>query len=822
MANVISHHSDEDVRIPFLPLFILAACLAGCSGGGGSDSPPPPDNPAPLPQLSVDDATVGEAEGTVAVIVRATGERTDEDISVSYATADVTATNGVDYMSRSGTLEFSPEQSEQIIEVDILDDDETELNERFELRLDTPQGAGIADGVGVVTIDDDDGDFRACGEPESPGGSVSEPLLWKDCEAGTWHFRAGAPAGESRSIEGVVASAEAFSDITPRNLEPADTLDTSDPARIVFSFAIAAPNEDGFSFVAADNADSCFELSVPADATVFVGSSRLAMTGSFDLATLDTAEVDCAPPPAEPGPMNVVVVFTDDQRFDTLQYMPNVNTRLKPKGVTFENAYVPTPLCCPARASTYSGGFLAQNTGVLDNEDPNGGRDRFDDRVNLGTRLQEAGYKTMFIGKWLNDYPLAVPYVPPGWDTFAGRAVWATGADWSQFEYLVGSTGPSSGTGKRMDASGQHHVYFERDRIVQFLLDNPDDEPFFVFWATTPPHPPATPADGDEVAFTDFTFRGRGYGETDLSDKSPWLQRFNGEFEFTGDEGVRLQLQSMLSVDDSIGWILDTLAARDKLDDTVLIITSDNGYMWGEHGLWGKNFAYEESIRVPLLVVMPGIEPRTDEHLVSAVLDLGPTLYDVAGVSGASDGRSLLPLLRDAGVEWRDELFFEKYGTVTWANGSWAGLRQNKWKYIQYWPGDEELYDLNADPYELENQAGNSAHAQVRTSMAARVEELVGLSIKPGFGMPDGVVGEPYEYDFATWGGRPPYDWEVETGALPEGLALEADSGTITGTPLSAGISTFSLRVTSSDLASQANRRKTFVSRELTVEVTGS
>src|SRR5690606_34310215 len=150
---------------------------------------------------------------------------------------------------------------------------------------------------------------------------------------------------------------------------------------------------------------------------------------------------------------------------------------------------------------------------VLDNTPPNGGMQAYDDTVNIGTRLQEAGYQTMFVGKWLNDYIQHVPYVPPGWDSWAGRAEWATLGAWWDFRYTAGSTGKSSGTGSQVRSSGQYHVDFERDQAIKFIENASSDKPFFVFWSTTPPHAPMLPDIPDQDAFADFTFRGRGYGE---------------------------------------------------------------------------------------------------------------------------------------------------------------------------------------------------------------------------------------------------------------------------------------------------------------------
>jgi len=524
-------------------------------------------------------------------------------------------------------------------------------------------------------------------------------------------------------------------------------------------------------------------------------------------------------PPTPPGPMpqyNVVVIFTDDQRFDTLEEMPVLASRLLPNGVNFTNAYVPTPLCCPARVSTYTGGYLAQNTGVLNNRYPNGGVRVFDDTINIGTLLQGAGYRTMFIGKWQNDYPDVAPYIPPGWDRFVARNVLATQVDWSNFGYVAGSSNQNSSTGAELSGAGRYHVYFEQDQILNFITAPAAEEPFFVFWATTGPHSPAQPAPGDQNAFADFKYRGRASGETDLTDKPQWVLDEQGKVrEFQGDSAVRAQLQSMLSVDRSIGVILDQLEAQGVLDETVIIFTSDNGFMWGEHGIWGKNKAFEESIKVPLLIVMPGIERRVESKLASAVLDLGPTVFDIAGLPDqGTDGTSLVPLLNDPGIPWRKELFYEKYAEGKRSDALWVGLRDGKWKYVHYWTGEEELYDLTADPFELENLAAQAARKTVLERLRRKAAAQQGVAIKPVYGWASAYArqGEPYTHQFEAWGGAEPFVWEVDSGELPPGIRLNASTGRLSGIPTATGSWEFRVRVADSKVARQAGRPRAHIS----------
>ena len=517
--------------------------------------------------------------------------------------------------------------------------------------------------------------------------------------------------------------------------------------------------------------------------------------------------------------MNVLVVMTDDQRFDTIAAMPNLS-RLADQGVRFTNAYMPSPLCGPSRASLFSGGFLTQNTLVLENNAPNGGARAFNDKANLGSMLQGVGYRTAFIGKWVNGYEGMGRYVPPGWTRWVGRHSYATTTSWFNFEYVLGSsTQYASGTGSLV-GSQKYTTYYERDQVLAFLEQGKaSSQPFFILWSPSAPHAQATPAPEDATAYPGYVYRGRGYGETDLSDK-PWWVRYSTDPD-GNDEFVRKQRRTLLGVDRSFGAIVDRIAQHGKLDNTLIIYTSDNGYMWGEHGLWGKDKAYEESSRVPLVVVMPGVAPRQETRLVAPMLDIGPTVLQLAGVARKTDGASLVPLLRNPGTAtWRNTMFFEKTSSGAYTNAVWAGIRNQRWKYIRYWTGEEELYDLVNDPYELVSRHRDPALATLKASLWSQTSPRLGLAAIPVRSFPTARVGVPYGYQLETWGGKAPFTWHVSGGQLPPGLTLDASSGDIRGTPLASGTYAFAVRVTDSSYATQARKARTFVTRQMKITVT--
>ena len=511
---------------------------------------------------------------------------------------------------------------------------------------------------------------------------------------------------------------------------------------------------------------------------------------------------------------NIVFVLTDDQRWDTMWAMPIVRETLTSRGVEFENAYVTTPLCCPDRASTLSGGFYAHNTGVLTNRLPNGGVSKFNDADTIAVSLQRAGYRTALIGKYMNGYPRIAPYIPPGWSRFV---VTANEYSWFDFTVAIGSSGSVPGHGE-IERHGQYLTDYHLDRALEFMGDG-DDEPFFLFFSTHAPHGPATPAPGDEKLFDGWHHRGRSYNEADVSDKPEFIQRKvrqnrtkaqKGTLDLNHtDEFARRQLRSLQAVDRAVGALVHKLEELGKLDETVFIFTSDNGFLWGEHWIWGKNRPYEESIRIPLIIVAPGVGAGTSDHLVAANLDIGATVLDLADIDAPTEGRSLMPLLRGEDPEdWRTDIFLESYVEYSAFVGLLTrdadGARQ--WKYIENATEDVELYDLAADPFEEVNIANDPVHAALIRSLKSRVDESRKIMILKD-DIPAGIQGQPYAYQLRTWGGEPPYVWtELPRRGLPEGLTLNPETGGISGVPTRSGKTRSRIQVEDASIA--LHRRK--------------
>ncbi|MDP9296697.1 MAG: sulfatase [Actinomycetota bacterium] len=424
-----------------------------------------------------------------------------------------------------------------------------------------------------------------------------------------------------------------------------------------------------------------------------------------------------------PAPPNLVLIVTDDQRWDTLFAMPNVRHLLGDHGVTFSNAFVTTPVCCPARTSMLTGQY-SRHTGVLDNQGPHGGAPAFSDRSTLATWLSGAGYETALVGKYLNGYPqLGRCYIPPGWSEWDAIA---TGPFDHYYNYSLSENGRLVPYGAQ---PADYQTTVLADRSKAFIAQA--NRPFFLYFAPSAPHRPANPAPQDVGAFDPPPpFHPPSYDERNISDK-PW----DGSVPPLDPErmeeiaGIREHmLESLRSLDRTIGGIVGAIQAKGVLDNTVIAFTSDNGFLWGEHRLVSKAWPYEESIRVPLVFRVPWVAEgagRTDPHLALNI-DLASTFSELAGVKPGlpQDGRSLVPLLRGQDTSWRHAFDVEWLGRDLSSRGGTApyeGLRTNRYVYVEYTNGWRELYDLRRDPAELRNLAEDPKARALRSRLAARL-----------------------------------------------------------------------------------------------------
>ena len=329
---------------------------------------------------------------------------------------------------------------------------------------------------------------------------------------------------------------------------------------------------------------------------------------------------------------NIVLVVTDDQRWDTLWAMPTVQRELVGKGVTFTNAFVVNPLCCPSRASILTGRY-SHSTGVYTNVPPHGGFASFRDGSTVATWLRRAGYRTGYFGKYLNGY--RGTYVPPGWHR------WVALTSLGYYRYGLNVDGKIDGTRNR--------TWYSTDRLANaaaaFIRSRRG--PLFLVFAPFAPHRPATPAVRHEGAFADLDrWQPSSYNEADVSDKPAWLQAKRLRAAGADDAFRRRQYESLLAVDQGIATIVRALTETRRLRNTVILITSDNGYLWGEHRLVDKAVPYEESIRVPLVVRYDRLAaPARIETRPALNIDLAPT---IAAVRRREDAESRRPTLAAA------------------------------------------------------------------------------------------------------------------------------------------------------------------------------
>ncbi len=439
---------------------------------------------------------------------------------------------------------------------------------------------------------------------------------------------------------------------------------------------------------------------------------------------------------------NVLVILSDDLRWDALGYAgnPHVKTpnidRLAAEGVHFANAFCTTSLCSPSRASILSG-LYAHTHGVLNNftEYPT-------TLPSFPRALQAAGYETAYIGKYHmgeeNDEKR------PG------------------FDYFVTHKGQGKYFDTEFNVDGQRRVVpgYYTHVVTQMAVDwlnRPRDRPWMLMLGHKAPHSFYIPEPKYEHAFDDIDVR---YPDSafHLDDKPAWIKQrlytwhgiygplFEWRKTFPDDrpEAVkdfaamtRAYWGTILSVDDSVGRLRQTLERLGQLDDTVIVFLGDNGLLNGEHGMVDKRTMHEPSIRIPLVVRYPGLaspqHPKRIEPMVLTV-DVAPSLLDLCGVAPPAKvhGRSWTRLVRDRDPGWRTSYFYEyNYEKQFPYTPNIRGVRTDGWKYVHYPHGDggpdrhmAELYDLEHDPEERRNMIGDPAQEGRIRELRAELDRL--------------------------------------------------------------------------------------------------
>ncbi len=456
---------------------------------------------------------------------------------------------------------------------------------------------------------------------------------------------------------------------------------------------------------------------------------------------------------------NIIVVVIDDLRWDELGFSghpyletPNID-RLARESASFTRAFHTTPLCSPNRACILTGEYVTKH-GIYNNVD----RYHLSRQLRTFTRaLQAAGYNTAHIGKWhMGDKPTPRPGYDY-WVSFAGQG------------RIVDPTLHEDGG---LQAVSGYITDILTDRAVDFIETRRDkSKPFCLFLGHKAIHPDTIQrADGSIDPSGPHGYlaaerhRGRYAGKTwpkaksaDPADtsrigsavlrrilerkSSPEIMKEFGATmnEGADQQGIRDRAEMMLAVDESIGRLLATLEEQQLADDTVFVFTSDNGYFFGEHGLTvERRFPYEECIRSPLLIRYPAeFKPGDKIADLVSMIDIAPTLLQLAGqpVSPNIQGRSLLPLAGGRADAWRKSVLVEYYShdqPMPWAlDVDYRTIRTECHKLIHWvqYPELDELYDLAADPLEMQNLAGRDDMRELRVALGAELLSLVGQSL---------------------------------------------------------------------------------------------
>ena len=439
---------------------------------------------------------------------------------------------------------------------------------------------------------------------------------------------------------------------------------------------------------------------------------------------------------------NMVVVLVDDLRWDELGCTghPFVRTphidRIAREGMRFRNAFCTTPLCSPVRACLLTG-LHTHHHGILDNIN----RSRQSHRLKTFPQtLQRAGYETAYVGKWHmgND-----DSARPG------------------FDHWVSMKGQGTSFDPTLNVNGERTQFrgHTTDVLNQQALDfvrKPRSRPFCLYVAHKALHPELTQRDDGSITdptaarflcakrhqtlYADAALPRRLNVSDSLAGKPalrraieglPPLSRETG----TSDETMRDRLRMLAGVDEGVGTLLGALEQTGKLDDTVFVFTSDHGYWYGEHGLSvERRLAYEEAIRVPLLIRYPKlIRPGSVCDSFALSIDLAPTLIELAGAKadGALDGRSLVPLLKgEQPRDWRTS-FLIQYNTDTVfprvLRMGYRAIRTKRWKYIRYneLRDMDELYDLKNDPYEMTNVIDQVDRRKILRQLNTDLDKLI-------------------------------------------------------------------------------------------------
>jgi N-acetylglucosamine-6-sulfatase len=438
-------------------------------------------------------------------------------------------------------------------------------------------------------------------------------------------------------------------------------------------------------------------------------------------------------------------LLTDDLDRAEMAYMPIVRRLLTNQGVSFTNYFISDSLCCPSRTSILRGQY-AHDTGVESNGDLNGGFETAYrlgiEKSTVGTWMHDAGYRTAYIGKYLNQYPDSASrtYEPPGWDEFDSAVA---GNPYSEYDYVLNENKHLRHFGHKRADYGTT-VYINKAR--QFI-ETSKAKPFFLYLNVYAPHQPATPAGRDRKRFENARAPRTPAFDALPPGKPGWLRQLH----HLGPRGIasldalfRARIRSLQAVDRGVGELIGTLQATHRLDSTYFVFSSDNGFHLGQFQMpAGKETPYDTDIRVPLIVRGPGVPAGKTSHFMVGNIDLAPTFAKLGGaaIPAFVDGRSFASLLHDPAADPRPRHAYllehwRASRSASYGSGSgpsepadldsgaeahakplpgktvpfigpgyiprYFGLRTQHYMYVEY-RKRSEMYAISRDPYELHN-----------------------------------------------------------------------------------------------------------------------
>lgn len=429
----------------------------------------------------------------------------------------------------------------------------------------------------------------------------------------------------------------------------------------------------------------------------------------------------------QPTPRNVLLILTDDQDPASAMNMPKTVSRMMDYGARFPNGSVAVPQCGPSRVCLFTGRY-AHNHGCLDHSGPDETYGQFiargHHRDNLPVWLQNAGVKTAMMGKYLNGYGNGEThrYVPPGWDRFIG---WQGGyQEHGKDEWRVNDMGEV----ETFDRREVHDTDWFSDRADAFVRVNRVlDRPWFLMVSLNAPHSASYSAPRHDGMFGDARMpRPPSFDEADVSDKPARIRardRLSPEQEAEAQGQWRQRLRALQSVDDMVARLCTALHETGQADDTMVVYTSDNGFMLWRHRIETKGVPYNESMGVPFMVRGPGVEPgRIRPELVSNV-DLAPTICEWTGtpVPDSVDGRSFAGLFSGEPLPWREHQLVEFYN----GNLDVAGVRTaDNRLYVEHQTGEKEYYEMASDPYQLDSKHEKLENGAEMADLSERLREL--------------------------------------------------------------------------------------------------